>query len=732
MTALHFVDPSVQFLIILATTYGLNGANVQYGESINQPAVDSIHIQANHLKYLYPFQNCTTKIFTTKNFVWETIHKPLYGPIVFLSYDTKLNMIERGIDFRKFSMQMRRNFAPHCWATFTILPENEYLTRNRPHPDFISLKCFIDFNVWSQYFILVTAVPHVIQKYLKSELVLFRLSLREVIIVDVTHFVTNGLKLRMLYYNMYYIKSPTVGMEHSEPWYQIDCLPSDCFIQLTIVGQNVSRLNKYFWSTYSSYGGANMRNVRQLFGHADVGRIHHSTPEYRRLSNFTSFHGFLSFWILQDVIELNFTNYKPLHFIPPIQSLGPSGSRGLNLVIYDVHTHSYVSCYQVNSNSDILSTLTSPFDGVSWTLLITCFVTVVLLLTAVLCNCSAVSSDRVILMVGLTLESSVLASRAIYEAKFSQRKHESIGMYTIIAVWIILVGTILTNWYKSCFTIEMIVPRIYKSPWTSVMDVEGIRILVPFSFLDEYDSLTVHNAEYFVYLDFYSKLYFRFLHTSLENVTNQRLVAHKVIAKKLYNMLLPHFGLDENMTPVGHGIFSSSIGKPPPYNKSALQDYPIQPVEYGNRFEILKTLSGCGKVALMDSAENIATITNFLNDNQKRITYVKGDDDFFTEIRGWTFFPVRDSYAEERLKLMISSGIFAHWEFIYKLWKPKKLLNYYANWTHPKVEAVSRLDFDSKITAAFVLRAGYCYNNRWVQDIPCSNFTDSQNAWLHV
>lgn len=255
----------------------------------------------------------------------------------------------------------------------------------------------------------------------------------------------------------------------------------------------------------------------------------------------------------------------------------------------------------------------------------------------------------------------------------------------------------------------MIIPKIYRSPWTSVMDVEGIRILMPFSLLNEDDFQIEPLVDYILYLSFYIRLFNLCLEKSLQNVTYKRLMTHQITATKLYNMLLPYFGLDVNMTPVGNGVFTSFIGKPPPYNKSALHDYPIQPIEYdkGDTFEILKTLSSCGKVALMDSKDNIDAITTFLNDNQQEIRYVKGHDDFFTEIKGWTLFPVRGSYAEKRLKLMISSGIFAHWELIYKLWKSKKLLNHYANRSQQAVPSGSGLDLDSKITTAFYI-CGLC------------------------
>lgn len=41
------------------------------------------------------------------------------------------------------------------------------------------------------------------------------------------------------------------------------------------------------------------------------------------------------------------------------------------------------------------------------------------------------------------------------------------------------------------------------------------------------------------------------------------------------------------------------------------------------------------------------------------------------------------------------------WNFLYKLWRPARLLGHYANWKGPNAEAVSRLDFSSKITTGF-------------------------------
>lgn len=179
---------------------------------------------------------------------------------------------------------------------------------------------------------------------------------------------------------------------------------------------------------------------------------------------------------------------------------------------------------------------------------------------------------------------------------------------------------------------------------------------------------------------------------------------YKNTALNLLTKINPYFGWRQNFTDLGNGSFV--FNDPATFNDSVLKDLPIQPVDYDERdsYGIAKSLSSCGKVALMDTKENIVEMTSFLNDNRERKIYVSGHgDSFFPTIRGWKLRPVRNSYAEKRLKVMISSGILKHLEFLYKLWKPQKLLNHYAKWRHPKIEAVSRLDFNSKITPGFYI-----------------------------
>lgn len=117
-------------------------------------------------------------------------------------------------------------------------------------------------------------------------------------------------------------------------------------------------------------------------------------------------------------------------------------------------------------------------------------------------------------------------------------------------------------------------------------------------------------------------------------------------------------------------------------------------------------------VALMDTKENVEGITRFFNNHQRNRIYVNVEGDyFFTERRpypfGWALPPIRSNYVEKQLKMFISSGIFTHLKSVYNIWKPAKLLGQYANWRYPKIEAVSRLNFSSKVTAGFYV-CGIC------------------------
>lgn len=239
------------------------------------------------------------------------------------------------------------------------------------------------------------------------------------------------------------------------------------------------------------------------------------------------------------------------------------------------------------------------------------------------------------------------------------------------------------------------------------MDVKGIQILVPFTLLNRQSIENLPPADFFRYRSFYFEIWFRCREIAAGPGEYKISVAHSNTAKNLEEMLKPHFGVvGSSLMPLNNGTFTTfgSLNDPPTYDRNALRNFPIQPVEYDEQdsYRVVKTLRTCEKVALMDTKDNIVAITNYLNNIQKIAIFVYGEgDSFFTTFQGWTTSPVRGSYFEKRLKVFICSGIFTHWEARYKLWKPSKLLGHYGNWKGVKIEAESRLDFSSKVTTGF-------------------------------
>ncbi|OXA54893.1 hypothetical protein Fcan01_11646 [Folsomia candida] len=195
-------------------------------------------------KYLYPFEHCTTILYIPNKFIWAFSTTPNFGPIILLDYDIKGDNMNEDSLGNKFSIQRRRNPKHHCWATFTMLPEKNSLLQERFFK-LMGLPRVIGENWRSQYFILFTAIPS-IKQYLCH--LYHNIRLREVIVVDVATLLKYTPLLEMHYQNVYHLETPPLGIRRSEEWYKIDCLPSECCYLLNIVGKNVSKLSKYFWS----------------------------------------------------------------------------------------------------------------------------------------------------------------------------------------------------------------------------------------------------------------------------------------------------------------------------------------------------------------------------------------------------------------------------------------------------------------------------------------------------
>ncbi|OXA49197.1 hypothetical protein Fcan01_15499 [Folsomia candida] len=107
------------------------------------------------------------------------------------------------------------------------------------------------------------------------------------------------------------------------------------------------------------------------------------------------------------------------------------------------------------------------------------------------------------------------------------------------------------------------------------------------------------------------------------------------------------------------------------------------------------------KLVYMDTTEHILELLDYLNDNRDGIVFMKGsDDEFLLTYFGIQIDPYqRNNYVLDRLKVLISSGIYNWWEAWFRKNKKRKLFPHYANWTGPNFDALERRDFFEKFEA---------------------------------
>ncbi|OXA42066.1 hypothetical protein Fcan01_23266 [Folsomia candida] len=413
----------VWVVILFYATYAL-GALIKLGVE-EEHKFENIKIA----DYFIPFQNCTiiVKIGANISSHIKTENPP---PIILELYGFNgREMIEA-----RFSIQRRRNPSPHCWASFSIFPEyNGKAKFDEPYffktlglgPD------FIDPFLPRQYFIFVTTIKPRIQHFVKNMdyMNLQLLGLREVIIVNVNHngndFIDTELPsshLSMYYHNIYYIDKSIRGMEPSQQWYHIECLPHECFPQIDLVSRNISMLNKYFWYAIRIFDNK-MHHIHHLFKMVEQRTL--PNLQYRNIANLSTFNGFVAFWLLQDLMKHDYPDFASIHNFPPIMQIPRYKFTGLTYVAHDIQKFSYLSCYQVKStNSVILSELMAPFETTVWMCVMASLIAVILLLTAALDN---FMSKGILLTVGICLENSVLEYLYTYK---SIKYHVGVGTVT--------------------------------------------------------------------------------------------------------------------------------------------------------------------------------------------------------------------------------------------------------------------------------------------------------------
>lgn len=99
-------------------------------------------------------------------------------------------------------------------------------------------------------------------------------------------------------------------------------------------------MNKYFLTTEGMLG-QNIHLLRDLVRQIHVRGISPARQSYRPLADITSFHGFLSLIILQDVLTTVFGNWTKFHIFGPTYRI-QFCTRGYSFVLNEVKKFSFV------------------------------------------------------------------------------------------------------------------------------------------------------------------------------------------------------------------------------------------------------------------------------------------------------------------------------------------------------------------------------------------------------
>lgn len=428
--------------------------------------------------YLHVFENCTN-IIIISNDENENLNID-HTPIVLRNQYYPAEKVE--LTQIRFSILRRRNPSLHCWAWFYLLLEDHIKQTNSvwlstqipPLPvgqrfliSTTNLKSTIDlaFEIYGREFLL----------YWNFEIIL--LEIDENIPQPASSMETADHKVRMQYYNVYHHKGLMVLGQPSKVWYWMECFPysaNKCFNMFQRIGEAIAVLHKHFPTNEHAY--------RQPEAGSSIKKWYKDGSKETRLHEIvqlTTFSEFVSFWSIQDSSEFATLNITacigtPTHF------QFPSAVSPCSYILREVQTYSFTSCYKVKSDTFILSALITPFDIESWLLLIFCFVTTVLILTLLP---RTISSEGTLVGTGILLENSVLGDLKQFQDRFTG-KSQIVGVHVLIGVWVIMTGTVLTNWFKTSFTMEMIIPVKYSPPWKTWLDIEGMHALLPLQMFD--------------------------------------------------------------------------------------------------------------------------------------------------------------------------------------------------------------------------------------------------------
>lgn len=477
-------------------------------------------------------------------------------------------------------------------------------------------------------------------------------------------------------HNVYYAET-TWNM--SNVWSAINCDYENhtvCFDSIHYNAEKSAELNRYFWFV-KEWQLVSSEICETLV----VGQIKKTGAilDIHKIAISLSLAQFFGFWIFQDVVlelvnnsvRLAPPNYRTIHVFEakdPVRAV--ENYYHYALPVY-MTSFSFLSCHEVGRESFSFKMLFTSFHELVWISLALSVLAVAVLVRQL---GETNFSGEMLIGIGIILENSVLLD---HEVRYRQvRKHH---IRIIILPLVLLLGTMTTNVYKSSFTKELIVPNNPISPWRTVLDIVTFRFYIPIESIITSDNILRFEPagilEYMFYVVLESVLDFR--SNCSERASSLELGYCKVAA-------LLHDSL-KLITPKMLSVNSTQL----------------QPVRFNRIDDFIRKLSICNQTAYLDVTENVDKVLPFLNDNADGRLYMKGEDGFLKSGYGWAIQPVRNSFVWTRLKVMMSSGMYSYWDAWYKRVKPVKTFQNFANWTYPRVDPVTRLKFNSKISAGF-------------------------------
>lgn len=682
-----------------------------------------LHISVNsHTlnEILTPFGNCTSVLLIFNQSALYQFLNPFTDPIILLNHGEAFDPTQ--IPTRRTSFIRRRNPSKFCWAFIILQPETlsyiDYILRDDDKAIDTSLE-FLRRLMYGaqfppeysspQYFIWVTKEGPEFQRTFQktSSYSVGGIGPREILVVNTPTSGDENNGFTLNYHNPYYADRTRAYLPM--PWVEVPCgaeiLPRHCFHQIEKVAETVSELNKHFWDLESWLGPQKTNHV-MYYHHTDIfTQVYDqffSTVKpvnlYQVAKITQEFDEFLGFLLLQDVLPFqNVSTKEPIRFYYDNYVLSTKQALQFqreehNIILSEVKSYSFLSCHGVNLHKTLFLGV-SPFDKYTWSCI---FISGLIIFIIILClttthhNPSVSSSWGLFSLIAIILENSIMSS---IESKLNLTSNKFYyGLKIVLGSWIVMMA-ILSNWYKSSFTTEMIAPFQSTAPWRTMMDIQEFSIFFPVEDTP-FNSKTYDNSPPSPLYHFHLGIESQLSTTMSYDGQSKTLQGYKQVATRLgYGLLYS----------VAHS-FNENNNK----SQSNRQRTPLKCLMYKYPHHFVNNLSSCHNVAYMDTAENVVSILPFINDNVSGKKFAKGEDGFLSSHHGWSTTTVRNNYVWKRLKMIITTGQYSHWESWFKRIKPKKLFQHYANWTHPlDPVAVQRLDFNSKIVTAFYLLGGF-------------------------